>query len=111
MLTARLLIEDQQMEPKQKNPLLGGFCWLPLLGSNQSDRLRMPLAFFRREFACPLDTGIPQAEPQSSHLFALRASRLSGNETGGGKKPTEKPEAIASGFSLAPPAGLEPATT
>jgi hypothetical protein len=60
----------------------------------------MPLAFFRREFAGRLDAVLLQAEPQSSHLFALRASRLSGNETGGGKKPTEKPEAIASGFLL-----------
>ena len=27
------------------------------------------------------------------------------------REPTKKPEAIASGFSLAPPAGLEPATS
>ena len=30
----------------------------------------------RREFACPFNAGIPQAEPQSSHLFTLRVSSL-----------------------------------
>ena len=64
----------------------------------------------RREFACPLNTGIPQAEPQNSHLFTLRVSslllRLHPN-----KEENKKQTADAVCFLLAPPAGLEPATT
>ena len=65
----------------------------------------------RREFACLLDTGIPRAEPQSLHLFTLCVSRaVAAVRVQKGKKPKQKPPDWVVSV-LAPPAGLEPATS
>ena len=78
-------------------------------GSNQATRF----ASLNRKFAGRLDAVLLQAEPQSSHLcLALRAHRrLSGSEHRRGKRVKNKSTAIAVLLFLAPPAGLEPATT
>ena len=66
-------------------------------------------------FSCPLDVGIPQAEPKTTRQFRLRRSCLS-RMVGAGARPAGKksqskrpPDWVV--FALAPPAGLEPATT
>ena len=65
-------------------------------------------------FSCPLNVGIPQAEPKSTRQFQLRWSSLSREivaDTRQTKEANKKQTADAVCFLLAPPAGLEPATT